>query len=65
MAKSEACENPTQVYFDNLSVFGVNIAIIMEKFTLNALKLPKIAQNEHVWYFQNSLTLPFLYSFDF
>ena len=37
----------------------------MEMFTLNALKLPKIAQNRHEWYFQNSLTLSFPKSTEF
>ena len=38
---------------------------IIASFTPNALKLPKIAQNQHEWYFQNPLTLPFPKSVNF
>ena len=38
---------------------------IIASFTPNALKLPKIAQNQHDWYFQNPLTLPFPKSVNF
>ena len=31
----------------------------MAIFTQNTLNVPKIAQNQQDWYFQNSLTLPF------
>ena len=37
----------------------------MAMFTPYALKLPKIAQNLHEWYFQNPLTLQFPEIFDF
>ena len=38
---------------------------IMAMFTPKALKLPKIAQNRHEWYFQNPLTFSFPKSFNF
>ena len=37
----------------------------MAMFTPNVLKLPKIVQNRHEWYFQNPMTLPFPKKVDF
>ena len=38
---------------------------IIPIFTPNALKLPKITQNQHEWHFQTSLTLQFSKIFNF